>query len=89
VEEKLEVKLKALSPMNIKTKSKRSILPPNIEYFVQLFEDDTFQNFLKKMLLWMKEWMLLLSIIKLKNIGKGLKEAKECKQHEQKITFNC
>jgi hypothetical protein len=43
VEEKLQVKLKALSPMNIKKKSKRSILPPNKEYFVQLFEDETSQ----------------------------------------------
>jgi hypothetical protein len=33
--------------VNIKTKLKRSILPPNKEYFVQLFEDDTFQKFLK------------------------------------------
>ncbi len=47
VDDKLLVRLKTLNPTNLKTKLKRTILPPNWDYFVQLFLNDSFRKILK------------------------------------------
>jgi hypothetical protein len=57
----------------IKKKLKRTLLSPAKEYFVIFFEDDTFINFLKMMLLRMEEWMLMHNIIRLSKIGTNSK----------------
>jgi hypothetical protein len=47
VDDKLLVRLKTFNPKNLKTKLKRTILPPSGDYFVQLFENDSVRILLK------------------------------------------
>ena len=39
--------MKTLNPKNLKTKLKRTVLPPSGDYFVQLCENDSLRVFLK------------------------------------------
>ncbi len=81
--------MKALSPINIKTKLKRSILPPNKEYFVQLFEDDTFQNFLKNNATMVEGMDVVAQYYKVEKHWEEFKGSKGVQKTRAENTFNC